>query len=262
LKHIAAILFIIVLWFLQSSNDVIKLSGKPEIFTTDKLGNCYIYRDNLLKKISSDAKVLGQFSSLESGKLHSIDASDPMQVILFYKDFNQLILVDNKLSQIGKVFYFDLLDLSSVTAVCKSKQFAIWIFDEYEEKLILYGFNPQGIILTINIDKYKKDIGNVDFMIESGNEIYLKGKNNMIWVFDHYGSLQNKLELPMDNDFQIKNNTIIYSVNNQVVRHNVLNEKSDSMRVENINKFDKIRIESNMIYILNSDSISVLSFES
>ena len=255
-----SVLLSIILKYMPSDK-VIKLSGKPEIFATDNLGNCYIYRENLLEKISDQGKIIASYSSYDSGKLSAIDSSDPMQLLLFYKDFNQIVLLDSKLNQIGKALSLDLLDLSSVSAVCKSKFFAVWIFDEYQEKLIHYGFNPLGILISINLNNYKKELGNVEYMVESGNEIFLKGKGNNIWVFDQFGKLVNKVNLKIENEFQLKNNTIVYAFKNKVVLYNLQDGIADTIQVKGFNSFDKVHIENNQLYVLNQDSIKIMAME-
>ncbi len=246
---------------LQHGDNVIKLSGIPELFSTDKIGNCYVCKSNLLTKISPTGKIVGQYSNFDAGSLFSVDASDPMQVLLFYKDFNLVIFVDSKLNTIGNPIYLDQLELSSASAVCKSKQFAIWIYDEYSRKLVHYGFSPKGILQTINLDKFGKEIGTIDFMQESGSEIYLKEKDKNIWVFDQFGGKLDQIKIGLKSDFQLKNKLLFYCKNNKVFKYNLQFGVLDSFEIAGFQSFDKVRIENNLIYILNSDSITFIPFE-
>lgn len=254
----ATIIFCMISYF--NGDRVIKLSGKPELFTTDKLGNCYVFKDNVLTKFALDGKTSLQYTSFESGRLFSIDASDPMQLLLFYKDFNQVVFLDNKLNPIGKPVYLDLIDLSTVSAVCKSKQFAIWIYDEYEHKLIQYGFNTKSIKQTINLDKLNKNIGDIEFMIESGNEIYMNEKNKNIWVFDEFGNKLNSIGLAISKDFQLRNKMLIFNDNNKIFKYNIQTSEKDSSEAEGFGHFDLARIENELLYVLNSDSVTLIPF--
>jgi hypothetical protein len=254
---------IVILSFLlciSTDYQLIRLNGVPELFTTDKLGNCYVYRNNLLIKMTSEGKNVGQFTSYDSGTLYSIDASDPMQILLFFKDFNQIVILDSKLNPIGNPLYLDKIGFSSVSAVCKSKQFAIWFYDEFENKLIHYGFNPKGIIQTFNFDKYGKRLSSVHFMIESGGEIYLKDNEQHIWVFDQYGGVLNELEVKAGSNYQIFNKSIVFHNKHKLFNYNFNENTLDSLEIPGFSKFDNLRIENRQIYVLNSDSICILPY--
>ncbi len=260
MNSLVKMVFIVGTILFQKGDSVIKLNGIPELFSTDKMGNIYVCKGNLLTKISSEGKIIGQYSSYDVGPLFSIDTSDPLQVLLFYKDFNQLIFLDNKLNSIGNPIYLDQLEFSSVSAVCKSKEFAVWIYDEYNRKLVHYGFSPRRVLQTINLDKYGNDIELIDFIQESGNEIYLKGKDKAIWVFNLFGGKLNKIEIAFKDDFQLRNKKLFYSKNQKIFWYNLQLAELDSLQISGFAKFDKVRIENDLIYVLNSDSITLVPF--
>ena len=253
---------VLIICMLNENPIIIKLDAIPELFTIDKLGNCYIYDNNHLKKYSAPGKLIAQYSLLESGKLHFIDASDPMDLLLFYKDFNQLAFLDNKLNPIGSPFRFDDLNLTNVSAVCKSKQLAVWLYDDYENKLIQYGFNPKGIIHTINLANYGKQTTQINFILEHGNELYLNQKGVAVWVFDIFGSKLKKLDIQIDDEFQVKGNSIIYNNGNFILKRNILNGTTDTLKLTGFTKFDGAKLVAGSVYILKRDSIIINKIES
>ena len=248
----------LIFCFLQSDLRVIKLEAEPEIFTTDKLGNIYVYYNYQLKKISPTGKLIAQYSRLESGALHSIDASDPMQVLLFYKDFNQLVFLDSRLSPLGNPVLLDELNLDDVSAVCKSKQIAVWLYDEYEHKLLHYGFNPKGVIQTINLDNFAKEIHDINFLLESGNELYLNQEGKAIWVFDQFGNKLQKLDIQIHIGLQQHAGKLVYHNKKKLFFYNLRTENIDSISFQAIPSFDNARIVSGSTYILSGDSITIL----
>lgn len=122
MKYIWIILLFSISTFCKAQEPIIKLDQEPELFTVDKIGNIYVYRQHLLKKYTAEGKLLAQFSNYESGKLHSIDVSDPFRLLLFYRDFNQIAFLDNKLNSVGDPVNLAELGFNSVSTVCKSKQ--------------------------------------------------------------------------------------------------------------------------------------------
>lgn len=257
MKVFLQIVTVLILWTLQDKPVVIKLNNKPHLFTTDKLGNTYVYAYSQLKKYDRKGMLISSFSRMDLGELYAIDATDPMQILLFYKDFNQILFLDNKLSALGKSLMLDELNLTDVSAVCNSKQQAVWIFDQYQKKLIHYSFNPRGIIQSINLDKYSKEIKDINFMLENGNELYLNQKNKAIWVFDVFGSRLQKYDILIDKSFQVLASQLIYHNHKQIFFKSLLLNKTDSLNFTDYTKFTDVRINSDHVYLLNADSISI-----
>ncbi len=242
--------------FAKSQEIVIKLDGTPEIFKVDKIGNVYVYQNRLLKKFSVQGQLLGQYSNFDKGNLHSIDVSDPFKLLLFYKDFNQLIFLDNKLTQLGNAISFDDLGFYSVSAICKSKQKAIWLFDDFENKLIKYSFNPKGIIQQINLNKTNRPLEKITFLLEHGDELYAAENDTTVSVFNQYGTKINELIINSKSDFQLNNKSIIYNNGHSVVSQNlVTGENSNLINLEQANE---IRVNKNHVFLLKKTEIHII----
>jgi hypothetical protein len=260
MKFIIQFLIFVHFFISGSEEPVIKLKGKPDIFTVDKLDNLYIYQGNLLEKYNPDGKKTAHFSSVEFGPATSIDATDPMQTVLFFREFNIVLFLDKNLNQIGNPLYLDKAGFPAIDAVCKSKQFGIWLFDNYEQRIILYGFNPKGILNEINLLKYTKTVGSIDFMIESGNELYLHQKNHALLVYDQLGGRLSLHDLEEIKNFQVRNGALIFTDHKYLIRYNPEKESRDTIQLNSIDDFEDIRLGNQKIFVLNKNSIRILPF--
>src|SRR5690242_18887999 len=61
-------------------------------FTTDRFGNAFIVVENQVLEFDSLGKPKGNYSDRNSGFLTSVDASNPLKILLFYKDFARILL--------------------------------------------------------------------------------------------------------------------------------------------------------------------------
>jgi len=249
---------LLIIFQLLDNPVVIKLGVRPQIFTTDKLGNCYVYANHQLKKYSSKGTAVAQYNRLDLGNVYTIDASDPMQILLFYKDYNQLVFLDSKLSQIGKSVPLDEINLSDVSAVCKSKQQAVWIYDKYEHKLLHYNMYQKIVDQTINLDRFSQHIGEINFMIENGDALYLNQQNKSILVFDQFGNTIHQLDIQLDKEFQILSDKLIYHNKKQVFINSLKIQKVDTLYVPSFPDFEDAQLLSNSVYVLNADSITLV----
>ncbi len=233
-------------------NKTIKFKNNIEIFTTDNFGNIYVYESKLLKKYNEKGKLLSIYSENISNKLTSIDVTDPFYILLYYKNSNSIIFLVNNLSKIGKTISLDKHGFYYVKAVCKSKQNAIWLFDDYENKLIQYNFNKKQSLQQIYINQ--KKIAQIKIK-EQANFIYLQNGNNQINIYDNTGFLIENLKFK--NIFQIKGENLMFYNKNYIFSYNFETNQKDSLSFKNIKQFEKLRIENDLLYVLNSDSISI-----
>ena len=88
----------------MAQQDTLKLlttiTGDIADFTVDNLGNIYILnRDNQLKKINLQGDSMGVFNDVRQyGKISYIDATNPLKILLFYKDYGNVVALDRFLN--------------------------------------------------------------------------------------------------------------------------------------------------------------------
>jgi hypothetical protein len=258
MKLIFSIISILGLLLLKQDKIVIKLESSPEIFTCDNFDNVYIYSKQTLKKFNSSGKFESQNSSLGYGNLFSADVSDPFQILLFYKDFNTVAILDNKLNSIGEPYQLDKFGFSTVDAVCKSKQFGFWILDSYSQKLMLYSLNSKSFIREIDLSKYTKPLYYIDNMIESGDQIFLFGKGKAVMVFNELGGKFDIIDVYPKTGFQVVNGNLIFNNKSVLFKYKIETSQLDSFIIEDFKNFDDIKSGNEKIFVLNKDSVTIL----
>ena len=83
-----------ILFFLSFTADDFRLLNSVPFsnvaMTTDRLGNAYVIVENLLLQFDSLGKPKGNYAERSSGSLTSVDAGNPLKILLFYRDFARL----------------------------------------------------------------------------------------------------------------------------------------------------------------------------
>lgn len=225
----------------------INLDAKAELFAVDNLGNCYVYADDVIQKYSANGKLQYAYSNTGSGKVSLIDVSDPMQIMLYYKDFEQLVFLDNHLNPLGEIIGLNSLNISNISAVCKAKESSIWVYDNYENELILYAYNKRRIVKRIKLTSSEHNA--VNCMLADAGLLYLNESNTSIWVVDIFGNKQNQLPVKTDSDFQVIKGNVLCK--NQYF--NAVSESSVS-----ISNVDNIKYSNGKFYILKGETIKIV----
>src|SRR3972149_5745424 len=86
-------------------------------FEIDQLGNFYLINSNTLVQYSPNLVKKQQYTNNFSGKVTHIDVNDPLRILLFYKDFNQVVFLDRALSLLGSPVDLGQLGFTNVALV-------------------------------------------------------------------------------------------------------------------------------------------------
>lgn len=232
-----------------------KINKKTDFIALDNLGYLYIYENYNLKKYTNKGILLNNYTNLSYGKLSFFDASDPYMLLLYYQNLNEIIFLDNRLAPIGNPINLDELGLYQVDKVCKSKEFAVWIYDDFDKRVIQYGFNPKGILNEINLSLLNIPNG-INFMSESGNYLYLS-TGKQLYVFDIYGTLIKQTDIDIPNSFQISNNKIIYFKDDELILYAPNENITETIPVGLTDGIINALMNNEFLYIQKKDSVLI-----
>ena len=96
--------------------------------------------------IKNNAFVVGrklgylEYSNVQLGKITSANTFNPLKINLFYKDFNTVIILDNRLAEIFKIDFNQTQTYRNVTYISAGNDNTIWIYNQDTQQLELFDF--------------------------------------------------------------------------------------------------------------------------
>jgi len=187
-------------------------------FTADNLGNIYILTaEGLLKKYGSKGDSLNVFNEVRRyGNVYAMDVTNPLKVILYYKDFSTVVMLDRFLNRINTV---DLrkAGVFQAKALALSYDNNLWVFDEQSAKLKKIGDDGRLIMETTDLRQALTRVPSPQKIIDRDGFVYLCDEDKGIYIFDYYGTLKNELALTGIKDIQVINKTILGRKNGSFV---------------------------------------------
>src|SRR5690606_4337401 len=177
-------------------------------FGKDALGYDYFSKNNVLYKQKNSEK--WEYKNLSLGKITSVDLINPLKILIFYRDFNSVVLLDNQLSEISKINFSDF-DIVAQTCSMASKN-RFWVYDNLTSSLFLVDYLNKKKT-TVNQPfksdfKYWKSDYNYWFRISEENELY---------SYDNYGNVISHGNIPEFNKILIGvNREIFLSLNDNL----------------------------------------------
>ena len=151
----------------------------------DEKGGIYYIRDQVFYREVSGKTFT--FSSPEYGDLSQVVIYNPFKILLFYKDFNTVVLLDNNLNPLSSPI--DLTPesrLYNVTHVGISSQNNIWLFADDNKLHLLNYQNRSEVLETQPLTFYDEDFKLLG-LYATFKMVWLL-TDNAIYAFNEYGN--------------------------------------------------------------------------
>ncbi len=252
--------------FAQSKGDTMKpiqvINGNIVDFTIDNLGNVYtLDKANQLKKLNVNGDSVAVFNDVRRyGLVYSIDATNPLKLLLYYKDFGTVVMLDRFLNARSTINLRNL-NMFQVKAICQSYDNGVWIYDELDARL--KKLNDEGNITDQSSDfrLFMDAVPSPVQLVDQDRLVYMYDTLKGLFVFDYYGALKNKVALQGWSDFQVVAGNVFGRKNTLLLQYKpgTLNLKEE-MLSNVLHGVEKIRISINRLYCLKKGSVVVYAF--
>lgn len=124
------------------------LVDADQFWGVDAYQRFYFSKDNVFYKTENQKKF--QFQDLQLGELESVDLLNPLKILLFYKEANTVVILDNRLNEIERVNFNFISDFKTVDFAGISKDNLLWIFNADLQQLELFDYQTQRTRNTSN----------------------------------------------------------------------------------------------------------------
>ena len=194
--------------FLNSTRDI-KVIAK--IIETDQLGQIYIVdTKNALRLYGSDKLLKGEYSNNRYGLISSVDASNPLNPIVFFKDHGHILVLDNNLALVKDINLTSGGKFMSAGPVCLSNDKQYWVFDPQIQKIVKINDLKEILVETNHLNDIDLMGITPEKLDEAGNNLVAFFKNRGFVVFDNFGQYIKTIPIENAIDFQFDGKSIIY----------------------------------------------------
>lgn len=236
--------------------------GDIVAFTVDNLDNIYLLSStNQVKKINANGDSVAIFNDVKKfGQASLIDVSNPLKVLLYYRDFATIVVLD-RLLNVRNIIDLRKQNILQVRAIGQSYDNKIWLYDEVENKL--KKIDEEGKLLQETPD-FRQLFGEAlspQKIFDQDQFVYLYDSTKAIFVFDYYGSLKNKILISGWHNFKVAGKYVFGSANNKLFRYDIKTFRVDEWNMpDELYKSQSFNFSSSRLYALKKDGIEIYSF--
>lgn len=259
MKKIVVILTVLLLASLSgmsqqdtSFRQVRVLRGDIVNFTIDNLDNLYVLNSrNQVKKFNSNGDSVAIYNDVRKfGQATLIDVSNPLKVLLYYRDFATVVMLDRFLNVVNTV---DLrkAGIFQARTIGQSYDNKIWVYDEFEAKL--KKIDEDGRLLQETPD-FRLLLGQAITPVKISDEnkyVYLYDPAKGVYVFDYFGALKNGILIQNWQNFKVSGKYIFGSKADTLNRYEISSFRVDDWQLpEPIRQSHSFNFSSARLYAL------------
>lgn len=143
MKNLISLLFLMCFQLLMSQSIKITAIKTNEInfeadnfIGRDGFGSLFYIKNNVLFK-KTEGPIL-QYQNVSLGQLTTVDIINPLKIILFYQQFNSVVVVDNQMNEIQRIDFSNASTPIMASAVGMSGQNKIWLYNSLNQQIGLF----------------------------------------------------------------------------------------------------------------------------
>lgn len=230
-----------------------KLNSQVIDFTTDNLSNIYLLTPtNQVKKINEKGDSIATYNDVKRyGKIYSIDATNPLKVLVYYRDFATIVILDRLLNVRATV---DLRqqNIFQARAIAASYDNNIWIFDELDSKLKKIDESGKVLMESTDFRQVFDSVPTPVSLFDRDGQVYLYDPTKGLLVMDYYGAKKNNYQLRHLLDLQVidKNTITARNVSNLVLYKPATLQLFTFTAFADQSMYKKISFNGNALYCL------------
>lgn len=76
-----------------------------------------------------------EYKNMALGNIARVDLQNPLRIVLFYADFNAVVMLDNQLNEIQRILFSEMEPAVNVTACGLASQNRLWIYDSLSQRI-------------------------------------------------------------------------------------------------------------------------------
>jgi hypothetical protein len=215
----------------------------------DGMGNLYYIKNNNFYK--KNKQELWQYKNVSLGKITKIDFQNQLKILLFYENFNTIILLDNQLNETQKINFSENTTPIVVSATGIASKNRLWVYNSLTQQIALFDYlknTYQSVTPSFdgNIKKYDSDFNTFRWIDDKKNwyTVDVFGKVSTLGKVADYDQIQ-----------VVSNQEVVFSKDQKLFLQDI--GKNNFYTIENVDKsFTNFYYQDQILAIFTNQEIT------
>jgi len=256
-KNLLTIILFLKLLILQSQNIETKLIDSISLNADTFIGVDYFKNFYYTKGTTFYKKTTTKtysYTNTQLGEVSSIDITNPLKIVLFYRDFNTVVILDNRLNELTDSINFATeVFAKNVAFASISSNNNLWIYSLDDNILSLWNYETkQTIFNTQPLSFYTNDF-EATLQTSTYEYCWLSSKEGIL-KFNEYGSFIEFIEHESIKHIRAYGNGVLFLKNDALYYHK--NNKTTVVSIPNAkHKLDNFTVIKNNLYFFDANVV-------
>lgn len=256
---------LLVMWlsgtslYAQQYTFIAKIDTAAKMATVDNLGNLFVVTPkNELLKFNSQGKFLWNYTNKSYGDLVQLDVTDPLRVILYYPSYQQVVVLNNNLSEISK-YSFNQNPNVQITLIASANNNGFWAYDQINRELRKLTNYFIDDLKSGNIYQRNGFDMEANFMLTDDQQVYINDATAGVRIFDKYGNFVKTAAIYPQRGFEVDDGKIYFTENSQLISYDYLTFERKPLPLPEKLENDKAIFRFNRLLILKEKDLTLWS---
>ncbi|TAF82931.1 MAG: hypothetical protein EAZ51_01385 [Sphingobacteriales bacterium] len=246
--------------FAQNFTCIAEIDTVANLAALDNFGNLFLVTPkNEVMKFNPKGKFLWNYTNNAYGDINQIDVSDPLRVILYYPAYQQIVVLNNNLSEISK-FNFNSNPSQLITLVASANNNGFWVYDGINREIKKLSNNFAEDLNTGNIYQRNGLNPQANFMLNSNEYLFINDMGKGVLVFDRFGNFFKTAVINCQKHFNVIGSEIFYVKNKQLHRYNFLTFENKTLEIPIQQNFTDIILHNQQLIMLTEKGVSLWAY--
>lgn len=195
------------------------------------------------------------------GRATTIDASNPMKVLLFNQDRQELLLLDRFLRPISSGTLAEFGINETIRAAGLASDDGFWLFNETDFTVSKLDMRMRRVVfetpLSLVLDRERFDIR---MLREYQNQVYLLDYNSGIYVFDNLGNYKQKVPVTGVAHIGFLGNELYYVKDGDLYFTDLYKQQQRTISFPEEKKYTTAIATKNRLYLFTGNTTDVYSW--
>jgi len=219
----------------------------------DPLEKVYTVKGSVVDKYSAKGAFIQTYNNLAYGDIHSLDTRNALQTMVFYKDQQQIVMLDNMLGETNQIDLsesFEWIDLACLS----NRDDSFWFYSSIDQSIIKVNDQLNTQLKTKNIAQLLSVDLSPTQLIEYNETLYLWDEENGLFLFDLFGNFKKKIPLKDKKKVQITEKGVVFNTETNIDLFNTQTFDYSNLFKESVLLID-FWVSKGSIYLLNKEKL-------
>lgn len=227
----------------------------------DQFGNVYaIDLDNALIKYNNKGERLWSYSNKSYGGISYVDVVDPMRILLFYPDHQQIILLNSNLTEISRYSFTSNPDVQ-ISLVASANNNGFWVYDQLNREISKLSNTFTDELKSSNIYQRNGFDMHANYLFSNDEYIFINDKKAGVRIFDRFCNFYKTAVIDVPSEFSVEGSKIIFSKNQRLYAYDFFSFQLDSLEIPSVDNVKNIIKHLNHLLIIAEKELTLWSLK-